>query len=86
MNAQCQWAYLVGKALLLQVEARRPELGALVEDRRPRPGCESALHCEGANVCENRTPLDAMDGRDGRDGDAWERCNEVCVQVGVRIS
>lgn len=40
-------AYLMSKPLLLKVEAGRPELGALVEDGRPRPGCESALHCGG---------------------------------------
>jgi hypothetical protein len=37
----------VRKPLLLEVEARGPELRARVEKRRSRPRCESSLHCEG---------------------------------------
>ena len=36
-------SYLVGKPLLLEVEAP----SALLQCGSPRAGCESSLHCEG---------------------------------------
>jgi hypothetical protein len=45
-------AYLVCESLLLEVQARRPKLRALVEGGSPRPRCKCSLHCVGLKcVC-----------------------------------
>lgn len=84
--------YLVGEPLLLEVETRSPELGARVEKGRPRPGCESALHCDGCNGTEMwiekfrssssapRLQTNAINGKE-RDGDVLRGGEDEEVKV-----